>query len=177
MSAWSLSLREELPGAAKYQMDTSYSEFKHTINDHTHIWHKMQYELQCCGIYELSDYFRTDGIHVGVPWSCCTTPTEADQASCKSFYQRGCLHILSENIRDRLFYVSLVLVVAAIVQSMGLFCIIQLTFLLNQHEQQLKDNSDMPSTSRSTERRHHRRNKELLPLSQKSTSVPESQKY
>lgn len=78
LSAWSLSLREELPGAAKYQMDTSYSEFKHTINDPTHIWHKMQYELQCCGIYELSDYFRTDGIHVGVPWSCCTTPTEPE---------------------------------------------------------------------------------------------------
>lgn len=179
LSAWSLSLREELPGAAKLQMDASYAEFKHMIGDHTHIWHKMQYELQCCGIYELTDYFRTDGISVGavgVPWSCCKTPTEAEQTSCNTFHQRGCLHILSETIRDRLFYVSLVLIVAAIVQSMGLFCIIQLTFLLNVHEQQIKDTTDMPSTSRSRESRH-RRNKELLPLSQKSTSVPESQKY
>lgn len=176
LSAWSLSLREELPGAAKLPMDSSYSEFKHQINDHTHIWHKMQFELQCCGVYELSDYFRTDGVHVGVPWSCCTNPTEPEHASCKSFYQRGCLHILSDTIRDKLFYVSLVLIVAAIVQSMGLFCIIQLTFLLNQHEQKNKDPDELPSTSRSTERRH-RRNKELLPLSQKSTSVPESQKY
>lgn len=174
LSAWSLALREKLPGAAKHPMDTSYAEFKEEIHEHTHIWHKLQYELQCCGVYELSDYFRTGGSHAGVPWSCCTIPTQPDHSSCKSFYQRGCMHVLSDTIRERLFYVSIVLIVAAIVQSMGLFCIIQLTILLHDEEKE-RDPNDLPSTSRSTERRS-RRNKELLPLAQKS-NVPDNQKY
>lgn len=174
LSAWSLALREKLPGAAKFPMDQSYAEFKDQMTDHTHIWHKMQYELQCCGVYELSDYFRIPGSHAGVPWSCCTIPTEPEHSSCKSFYQRGCMHILSDTIRERLFYVSIVLICAAIVQSMGLFCIIQLTILLHDEANQT-DPNDLPSTSRSAERRH-RRNKELLPLAQKS-NVPENQKY
>lgn len=84
------------------------------------------------------------------------------------------MHILSDTVRERLFYVSIVLIVAAIVQSMGLFCIIQLTILMHDQEK-LNDPNDLPSTSRSTERRN-RRNKELLPLAQKS-SVPDNQKY
>lgn len=155
-------------------MDTSYSEFKEQTNDHTHIWHKLQYELQCCGVYELSDYFRSSSGNSGVPWSCCTIPTQPDHTSCKSFYQRGCMHILSDTIRERLFYVSIVLICAAIVQSMGLFCIIQLTILL-QDEENTVDPNELPSTSRSTERRS-RRNKELLPLAQKS-NVPDNLKY
>ncbi|CRK87622.1 CLUMA_CG001418, isoform A [Clunio marinus] len=173
LSAWSLALREKLPGAAKHPMDTSYADFKEKISDHTHVWHKLQYELQCCGVYELSDYFRTGGSHSGVPWSCCTIPTQPDHSACKSFYQRGCMHILSDTIRDRLFYVSIVLISAAIVQSMGLFCIIQLTILLHDQEKQV-DPNELPSTSaRSTERRN-RRNKELLPLAQKSNLVNET---
>jgi len=174
LSAWALALREKLPGAAKHPMDESYSDFKDHIGDHTHIWHKLQYELQCCGVYELSDYFRSGGSHSGVPWSCCTIPTQPEHSACKSFYQRGCMHILSDTIRERLFYVSIVLIVAAIVQSMGLFCIIQLTILLHDQEKE-NETTDMPSTSRSAERRT-RRNKELLPLAQKS-SVPDNQKY
>jgi len=175
LSAWSLALREKLPGAAKYPMDTSYAEFKEDIGDHLHIWHKMQYELQCCGVYELSDYFRTGQANSGVPWSCCTVPTQPEHSACKSFYQRGCLHILSDTIRERLFYVSIVLICAAIVQSMGLFCIIQLTILLHDREK-AADPNDMPSTSRSSAERRNRRNKELLPLAQTS-KVPDNQKY
>lgn len=176
LSAWSLALREKLPGAAKYPMDSSYADFKDHLNDHTHIWHKMQYELQCCGVYELSDYFRTGSSNTGVPWSCCTIPTQPEHSACKSFHQRGCMHILSDTIRERLFYVSIVLICAAIVQSMGLFCIIQLTILIHDEEKAI-DPNELPSTStsRSAERRS-RRNKELLPLAQKS-NVPDNQKY
>lgn len=174
LSAWSLALREKLPGAAKYPMDSSYDEFKQQVNDHTHIWHKMQYELKCCGVYELSDYFRTGTTQAGVPWSCCSIPTEPEQSACKSFYQRGCMHVLSDTIRERLFYVSIVLICAAIIQSMGLFCIIQLTILLHDEQKKDTDQTDLPSTSRGE--RRHRRNKELLPLAQTS-KVPDNQKY
>lgn len=175
LSAWSLALREELPGAAKHPMDTSYEEFKNQINDHTHIWHKMQYELQCCGVYELSDYFRSgQSKSVGVPWSCCSIPTHPEHSACKSFYQRGCMHVVSDTIRERLFYVSIVLICAAIIQSMGLFCIIQLTILLHDQAKKENDPTEMPSTSRAE--RRTRRNKELLPLAQ-SSKVPDSQKY
>jgi hypothetical protein len=175
LSAWSLALREKLPGAAKHPMDVSYDDFKTQSNDHTHIWHKMQYELQCCGVYELSDYFRSGHANSGVPWSCCSIPTQPEHSACKSFHQRGCMHVLSDTIRERLFYVSLVLIIAAIIQSMGLFCIIQLTILLHDHDKSVNDPiNDMPSTSRNE--RRHRRNKELLPLAQTS-KVPDSQKY
>jgi hypothetical protein len=157
-------------------MDLSYEDFTSHISEHTNIWHKMQYELKCCGVYEMSDYFRTGKTHVGVPWSCCTVPTEPEHGACKDFYQRGCLQILSDTIRERLFYVSIVLVCAAIIQSMGLFCIIQLTILLHDEEKKENDPNEMPSTSRGTRERRERRNKELLPLAQ-SSKVPDSQKY
>lgn len=85
------------------------------------------------------------------------------------------MHILSDTVRERLFYVSIVLICAAIVQSMGLFCIIQLTILLHDEDKQV-DPNDLPSTSRISTERRHRRNKELLPLAQKS-NVPDNQKY
>lgn len=120
LSAWSLALREKLPGAAKFPMDHSYTQFRLNTHDHLHIWHKMQYELQCCGVYELSDYFRAGQSQSGgVPWSCCTIPTKPEHSSCTSFYQRGCLHILSDTIRERLFFVSIVLISAAIVQVLN----------------------------------------------------------
>lgn len=175
LSAWSLSLRENLPGAAKHPLDISFEEFKAKMDDHEHIWHKMQYDLQCCGVYELTDYYRTGKSHTGVPWSCCAIPTQPEHTACQSFHQRGCMHVLSDTIRERLFYVSIVLICSAIIQSMGLFCIIQLTILLHDEEKKANDQTDMPSTSRSRERRE-RRNKELLPLAQ-SSKVPDSQKY
>lgn len=57
---------------------------------------------------------------------------------------------------------------------MGLFCIIQLTTLLNEAERTEEVLELGPSSSR-TDRRH-RRNKELLPLAQTS-KLPDSQKY
>lgn len=175
LSAWSLALREKLPGASKYPLDTSFEDFKLNMGEHTHIWHKMQYELQCCGVYELTDYYRTGSSHSGVPWSCCSIPKQSEHTACQSFHQRGCMHVLSDTIRERLFYVSIVLISAAIIQSMGLFCIIQLTILLHDEDKKSNDQVDMPSTSRSRERRE-RRNKELLPLAQTS-KVPDNQKY
>lgn len=175
LSAWSLALREQLPGASKYPLDSSFEDFKQHMGDHSHIWHKMQYDLHCCGVYELTDYYRTGSSHAGVPWSCCTIPEKAEHSACQSFHQRGCMHVLSDTIRERLFYVSIVLICAAIIQSMGLFCIIQLTILLHDEERRSSDQTDMPSTSRSRERRE-RRNKELLPLAQ-SSKVPDNQKY
>lgn len=176
LSAWSLALREKLPGASKFPMDTAYERFVLDTSDHTHIFHKMQYELKCCGVYEMSDYFRVGSKHTGVPWSCCQVPTKPEHTACKDFYQRGCMHVLSDTIRERLFYVSIVLICAAIIQSMGLFCIIQLTILLQDEEKKANDPTDMPSTSRSSRERRERRNKELLPLAQTS-KVPDSQKY
>lgn len=57
---------------------------------------------------------------------------------------------------------------------MGLFCIIQLTILLNEDNRKEEALDLGPSSSR-TDRRH-RRNKELLPLAQTS-KIPDSQKY
>lgn len=151
LSAWSLAMREKLPGAAKFPIDSSYADFVKAKTSHLedryinhlstcififhisfknnsphfylfslfsccdfrHVWHKMQYELKCCGVYDLNDYFRTTG---AVPWSCCSIPTDPGDSACKTFYQRGCLHILSDTIRERLFYVSIVLISAAIIQ-------------------------------------------------------------
>jgi hypothetical protein len=41
LSAWSLAMREKLPGAAKHPVDMSYAEFVHIKNkaDHTHVWY------------------------------------------------------------------------------------------------------------------------------------------
>lgn len=57
---------------------------------------------------------------------------------------------------------------------MGLFCIIQLTILLNEDKSKDEALELGPSSSRSD--RRHRRNKELLPLAQTS-KLPDSQKY
>lgn len=115
LGAWSLAMREKLPGAAKHPIDLSYADFvaPKFKPDHTHVWHKIQYQLQCCGVYDLQDYFRH---HIGVPWSCCSVPVTPDDSGCKNFYQRGCLAVLSDDIRDKLFQISIILVCTAIIQ-------------------------------------------------------------
>lgn len=116
LSAWSLALREKLPGHAKFTLDLSFKQFRVNTNDHLNVWNKMQYELQCCGVHQLSDYYSDLTQSGGVPLSCCSVPTKPEHSSCTSFYQRGCIFVLSETIRERLFYVSIVLICAAIIQ-------------------------------------------------------------
>lgn len=81
LSAWSLSMREKLPGAAKHPIDLSYAEFSSKVKDHNQVWHRMQFQLQCCGVYDLQDYFR---LHIGVPWSCCSIPTQPEGSYSKN---------------------------------------------------------------------------------------------
>lgn len=53
--------------------------------------------MQCCGVDGPLDYRR-----LSLPWSCCSRPEHAYESACDTHYKRGCLAVLTEQIKIRL---------------------------------------------------------------------------
>lgn len=147
---WSLAMRETLPSSVEIYVDDSFVEFleKRTKVDNLHIWNRMQSQLQCCGVDGPLDYRR-----LAIPWSCCSRPEDPFESVCRTHYQRGCLSVLTQQIRSRLLYACIVAIGIALLQSVGVFCAIQLTLLIGK----AKSGEDITTVAK----RQH----ELLPLS------------
>lgn len=58
---------------------------------------KTLFQLQCCGVDGPLDYRR-----LSLPWSCCSRPEHAYESACDTHYKRGCLAVLTEQIKIRL---------------------------------------------------------------------------
>uniref|UniRef100_A0A1L8DK50 Putative tetraspanin family n=1 Tax=Nyssomyia neivai TaxID=330878 RepID=A0A1L8DK50_9DIPT len=147
---WSLTIRKEMQGSAITPVENSFNDFladTATINDHTHLWNRLQSEMQCCGVHGITDYIRTS-----IPWSCCRRPDNPSDPRCVSSYQRGCLFALTEETRQRLIYISVASLIFALVQIMGIFMVVHLVVLLKEQER-----GDIESRISS-------RNTELLPF-------------
>ncbi|XP_055686884.1 leukocyte surface antigen CD53 [Lutzomyia longipalpis] len=149
---WSLTIRKDIQGSAIYPVESSFSEFiaddtSTAINDHTHLWNRLQSEMQCCGVHGITDYIR-----ISIPWSCCRRPENPSDPRCVSSYQRGCLFALIEETKQRLIYISVAALIFALVQVMGIFMVVHLVVLLKEQER-----GDVESRGNS-------RNTELLPF-------------
>lgn len=67
--------------------------------------------MQCCGVDGPLDYRR-----LSLPWSCCSRPEHAYESACDTHYKRGCLAVVSEQIKYRLLITAFSAAVIAIFQ-------------------------------------------------------------
>jgi len=110
-----------------YQMDAAGH------NDSVKSWDFMQYNLECCGVNNYTDWATAEKAPVVgfIPETCCiggavgnctqsiTAQTDIDVVS-KEIYTQGCLHTYVQSFSiDRLGTVGIVL---AVVQVMGIIC-------------------------------------------------------
>ena len=73
--------------------------------------------MQCCGVDGPLDYRR-----LSLPWSCCSRPEHAYESSCDTHYKRGCLAVVSEQIKQRLLFTALGATTTAILQVANYKC-------------------------------------------------------
>jgi len=124
---WTISMRESLPNTAEFTVNNAFNSF---LRDQSkELWDRIQSEVQCCGVYGVIDYRRAAN---PIPHTCCSTGDDPKDPYCKHVYQRGCLEALSSDTRQNLLICGLVALTSAIIQSFGIFCIVQLTFLLGR---------------------------------------------
>lgn len=67
--------------------------------------------MQCCGVDGPLDYRR-----LSLPWSCCSRPEHAYESACDTHYKRGCLAVVSEQIKHRLLITAFSAAIIAIFQ-------------------------------------------------------------
>ncbi|CAD7077351.1 unnamed protein product [Hermetia illucens] len=128
---WSLAMRETLPSSVEIYVDESFATFleKRYKADNLHIWNRMQSQLQCCGVDGPLDYRR-----LAIPWSCCSRPEDPFESVCKSHYQRGCLAVLTAQLKNRLLYACAAAFAIAIIQIIGVVCALQLGYILSKDD-------------------------------------------
>jgi len=91
---------------------------------------------------------------LSLPWSCCSRPEHAYESACDTHYKRGCLAVVSEQIRNRLLITAFGAAIIAIfqvslheipfksvelmknylLQSLGIFCAVHLTILFGKND-------------------------------------------
>lgn len=67
--------------------------------------------MQCCGVDGPLDYRR-----LSLPWSCCSRPEHAYESACDTHYKRGCLAVVSEQIKYTLLITAFGAAIIAIFQ-------------------------------------------------------------
>lgn len=153
ISGWAFATKAQLITPAELSLEASFAQFIATdgaINDQTHIFNRLQRHLQCCGLNGIFEYKK-----VGIPWSCYSP---LDQ----KHFEVGCMHVLINRIEANMVKVSVVSIAAAIIQSLGIFCVIQLVMLLKQPKLILPNGNN-----HSLRVKRHR---ETVPLSATSSS-------
>uniref|UniRef100_A0A182LZX9 Tetraspanin n=1 Tax=Anopheles culicifacies TaxID=139723 RepID=A0A182LZX9_9DIPT len=125
LSGWAVATKAHLIVPAELAIETSFSDFlaKDNTNDQTHIWNRLQRDFRCCGYNGIHDYKKNK--QMGFPWSCY------DPIDTKVF-NTGCMHVFVKSIEMNMIRVAVVAVASALVQSLGIFCVIQLTMLLRR---------------------------------------------
>lgn len=110
---YSLAMRETLPMSAELSVQNSFDEFSHShvITNQNHAWNRIQYELKCCGLHGSADYRRQ-----AIPFSCRFRSENPEEHSGDKLFSRGCLDVVSSNLRELLLYTALVTVVCAVIQ-------------------------------------------------------------
>lgn len=153
ISGWAVATKTQLITPAELAIEASFSQFisrDGATTDKTHIWNRLQRDFQCCGYNGIHDYQK-----INVPWSCY------DPIS-SSVFKVGCMHILVKSIEANMIRVAVVAISAALIQSLGIFCVIQLVMLLKKPKLQLP-NGDGHSM-------RIKRTRELVPLSSTSAT-------
>ncbi|XP_069687384.1 23 kDa integral membrane protein-like [Periplaneta americana] len=113
---WALTSRAAFEDEMIVAMETSFSTYleKESVRNK---WKSLQREMECCGVDGPNNYNQ----HNRLDLSCCVSETSL-HGNCQMIRQRGCAFSLSEDIRQRLLWVSLVAIGVAILQASGVLC-------------------------------------------------------
>lgn len=146
---WAIATKEQLITPAELAIEASFLQFiskDGAITDQTHIWNRLQRNLQCCGFNKIDDYNKLKN----VPWSCY------DPINSK-VHSTGCMHVLVKSIEFNMIKVAIVAIASALIQSLGIFCVIQLVMLLKRPKLSLPNGNNHSLRVK--------RPRELVPLS------------
>lgn len=155
ISGWAYATKVQLITPAELAIKANFDLFiskEESRSDQTHIWNRLQRDMECCGALHPIDYIK-----IGVPWSC-NDPISTNR------YDVGCMHVLVKHIQWNMIRVSVLAVSTALIQSLGIFCVIQLVLLLKRPRKMLP-NGDNHSL-------RAKRTREQMPLSASSISHP-----
>ncbi|XP_055533031.1 leukocyte surface antigen CD53 [Wyeomyia smithii] len=154
ISGWAIATKTQLITPAELAIEANFGQFialNGASKDQTHIWNRLQRDLQCCGFNGIHDYKK-----VGVPWSCY------DPINSK-VYSVGCMHSFVRSIEVNMVRVAIVAIAAALIQSLGIFCVIQLVMLLKEPKLMLPTGNNQSLRVKRT--------RELVPLSSEAATT------
>ncbi|XP_035787086.1 tetraspanin-1-like [Anopheles albimanus] len=154
VSGWSVATKVHLIVPAELAIEASHAEFvaHQAPPDPTHIWNRLQRDFHCCGSNSLHDYKNS------FPRSCYDPVN-------RELHSAGCMHVYVRSMEMNMVRVAVVAICSALIQSLGIFCVIQLTLLLRRPIIMLP-NGDNQSI------RVKRTREQLTPLSPATISRP-----
>lgn len=138
---WALVSTVKLQDEMVKFMETSFSSYA-TNKDVAEKWKSLQQQMQCCGIDGPTDYRGTGKLD----WSCCKQATQ-NEASCHSILQGGCLVSLTQDIQNRVLWMSVLSIATAIIQISGVFCSCCLSNALKAEVQRRRRDAALLKTS------------------------------
>lgn len=153
ISGWAVAAKHQLITPAELAIESSFHQFITTegaSTDKTHIWNRLQRDYQCCGYSSIHDYSNRKR---DIPNSCFDSINN-------KLYSVGCMHLLVKSMETSMIRVAIVAISAALIQSLGIFCVIQLVMLLKKPKMHLPTNGDSRLHSM-----RKMRPRELVPLS------------
>lgn len=156
ISGWAVAAKHQLITPAELAIESSFQRFISTegaSTDKTHIWNRLQRDYQCCGYSNIHDYGNNKNRPI---------PTSCLDAINNKIYSVGCMHLLVKGLEANMIRVAIVAIVAALIQSLGIFCVIQLVMLLKKPKPQLPNGDSRLHSMRKM------RPRELVPLSTNS---------
>lgn len=157
ISGWAVAAKHQLITPAELAIESSFHQFISTdgaSTDKTHIWNRLQRDYQCCGYSSIHDYSNRKR---DIPTSCFDSINN-------KLYSVGCMHLLVKGMEANMIRVAIVAIVAALIQSLGIFCVIQLVMLLKKPKMQLPNGDSRLHSMRKM------RPREMVPLSTTATS-------
>lgn len=157
ISGWAVAAKHHLITPAELAIESSFHQFITTdgaSTDKTHIWNRLQRDYQCCGYSSIHDYSNRKR---DIPNSCFDSINN-------KLYSVGCMHLLVKGMEVNMIRVAIVAISAALIQSLGIFCVIQLVMLLKKPKILLPNGDGRHQSMRKM------RPREMVPLSAAATT-------
>jgi len=112
---WSMVLWSKVADQSARLMSSSFQGFVKDNYDKNQ-WTRLQTELQCCGINNVSDYSTIGSPSGSIPISCCNTSTTA----CLSMYAQGCKAPLIKYVKTLMLDIALIGFGSGLFQVVGI---------------------------------------------------------
>ncbi|XP_055607739.1 CD63 antigen [Uranotaenia lowii] len=163
VGGWAMASRHQLQIPAELALESNFQQFLGLTGataDPTHVWNRLQRDFHCCGLHSVHDFQKVTKPTSGIPWSCYEPIN-------KEIYAHGCMHVFMQSIQTNMMRVAALAIATALVQSLGIFCVIQLVMLLKKTKMTLPNGANGANQSM----RMKRPLRETMPLAAPTPST------